>query len=79
MKLAELRAEVPHRQWTAIRSGFGWEYEGVNDGGRPVRVYPVSVLCGREDDYATEWYVDDGDRTETYASWWLREEHRGKP
>lgn len=52
---------------------MGWTYEGTK-GARGVRVYAVAMLCGpAEDDYETQWRVDDGKSSQTYASFWVSE------
>jgi len=70
VRLRELRGECPEWTWHAERAGFGWTYVGCRDGKR-VLVYAVSMLCGpSDDDFATQWRVDDGKTTRDYATWW---------
>lgn len=71
MTLRRLRAEMPEWQWTAERTGLGWQYIGKNDSKRVV-VYTVSKLID-EDEFATAWVVDDGTTSKDYATWWLQE------
>lgn len=63
---------MPHWEWKAVRQGFGWEYEGKR-GDCTVHVYPVSVVVGPyDDDFETQWRVDDGETSYSYASWWVK-------
>ncbi len=72
MRLHELRAECPEWSWVAERRGMGWAYVGTL-GAHRVTVHAVGRLCGpSEDDFETEWRVDDGLTSFSYVSWWLR-------
>lgn len=72
LSLRILRERVPTWQWKAERRyGLGWNYTGSKDG-RSVCIYCTAVLCG-EDEFQTQWRVDDGVKSETFASWWLHE------
>lgn len=65
-----LEHDAPGFRWAAVRDGFGWRYVGVAAGGRTVKVMPYAVHCGpAEDDYATEWWVDEGCGSVPYAMW----------
>ncbi len=71
MNLAQLRADAPSWTWKAERCGMGWQYKGSR-GDDNLTVYAVAVLSGpSEDDYATQWRVDDGKVAETYSMWAL--------
>lgn len=69
MKLATLKKRCPAWTWTAKRYGFGWNYIGTR-GAKCVCVQPMSFLVG-EDDFETGWMVDDGQKIESFAMWWL--------
>ena len=71
LSLRILRERVPTWQFKGARNGFGWNYTGSKDG-RNVSIYRVARLCG-EDEFYTEWLVDDGVKSETFSSWCLRE------
>lgn len=73
LSLEELR--YIHREWSwrALRSGFGWRYEGCR-GDRCVGFSARSVLC-EEDEYVTRWFNDQG---EDYVTWSCRELGQGK-
>jgi hypothetical protein len=61
----------PEWEWRAVRTGFGWEYVG-NRTFAEVRVRAYSVLCGpSEDDCATQWRVEQGEHSESFAMWSL--------
>lgn len=72
--LRTLRVERPDWAWTAERAGMGWRYVGAR-GGRQVVVFACARLIG-EDEFATEWRVDDGAISRSYVSWWLECEAR---
>lgn len=67
--LERLRGWHPEWEWVARRSGFGWEYVGRQHWSEvTVRVY--SILCGpSDDDYATQWRVEEGTESWQFASW----------
>lgn len=72
MNIGSLRRSAPNWTWTAKHHGMGYEYEGRRDA-EIVRVYAVAVHCGpAEDDFATQWRVDDGETSFTYAEWLIR-------
>jgi hypothetical protein len=73
VSLRHLRTEVPHWEWVAVRNGMMWNYEGRR-GDKVVHVYPVSVIVGHygDDLVETQWRVDDGDTSMSYASWWVK-------
>jgi hypothetical protein len=71
MRIDELRQEAPDWAWGAERYGFGWRYIGTKDGQRR-SVSAVSRICG-EDDFFTEWRVDDGITSMSYAMWRLQQ------
>jgi hypothetical protein len=71
VRIGDLRKRAPGWKWSAVRSGFGYEYRGKRDG-QTVRVYPVATLCGpAEDDYATVWRADDGASSTSVGIWLL--------
>ena len=70
--LKTLRAECPSWTWTAERYGFGWQYKGRKDD-KLVTVFAVSILVG-EDEFETQWRVDDNNTSTEYVSWWLSNE-----
>jgi hypothetical protein len=72
MNLRKLRAECPDWAWRPERYGFGWRYLGQREGRRVV-VQAFSVLCGpgETDDAETQWRVDDGQTSRSYAAWWM--------
>ena len=66
--VASLRRDAPSWKWSAER---GRLYKGVR-GAERVEVYAVSRLCGpADDDFATEWRVDDGNRSCSLLIWLL--------
>ena len=66
---ATLKKDAPSWHWFANRHGVGWRYTGIKRG-KQVRVIPFAVMCGpAEDDYVTQWRVDDGEKTVDYTSW----------
>lgn len=72
MRLKELHGELPQYRWRAERHGMGYRYIGDRDGRPSVKVFAVAQLCGpMEDDYTTRWMVDDGTKTQDYASFWM--------
>lgn len=73
MTIKELKADAPDWNWTAEHYGMGWRYKGERNGKR-ITVYAVARLCGpSDDDFATEWRVDDGCASESYSSWWFNQ------
>lgn len=74
MNLAMLREELPEWSWRAVRSGWGWRYEG-HRGAQRITLYAVGVHCGpAEDDFTTQWRTHE--TGETYATWYVRERMR---
>lgn len=74
MNIKTLREHAPGWTWSAERWGMGWQYRGERDG-ETVRVYAVAVLCGpTEDDYSTQWRVDDGRMRGRNAWGWIADE-----
>ena len=66
---ARLESDAPTWKWTAKHNGMGWQYIGVKSGDT-VTVKAFAMMCGpAEDDYSTQWRVDDGEKTVDYASW----------
>lgn len=65
-----LRHNHPTWAWKAIRSlcSIGWEYEGRKDK-RCVEIRAYSVLVDEYDNYRTEWRVDEGNKSQSYALW----------
>lgn len=80
MTVNTLRKDLPHWNWKATRSGFGWNYvgsiKGPNDQLIQVLVYPVAHWTGREDRYSTEWRVEHGLYSEPYTAFRLKERER---
>jgi len=71
VSLERLRGWFPEWQWTAERHGFGYRYLG-KQGDRAVTVQAFATLCGPlDDDYSTQWRVDDGKTSKDLASWSL--------
>lgn len=74
MNISQLRYECPEWSWRAERRGMGWQYVGKRNGSR-VKVTAVSVRCEpTEDDFVTEWVVDDGEHVAPYGFWWIHQE-----
>ena len=71
MTISELESEFPRWAFKAERDGLGWRYVGRTDA-RRVTIYPVGRLVD-QDTIVTEWRVDDGEKSETYGAWLLRE------
>jgi hypothetical protein len=68
-----LKRENPKWAWRGVRNGFGWAYVGTC-GQRTIEVRRCAQIVGpSDDDFATVWMVDDGQATQSYASWWLKE------
>lgn len=72
MNVSFLRFVLPDWEWRAVQTGFGrWEYVGVLR--EEVIVRPYAVLCGpTEDDYATQWRVESGGKSEPFSAFLLR-------
>ncbi len=78
INIARLRKDAPTWTWKAERFGMGWQYKGSR-GDERVTVYAVSVLSGpSEDDYATQWRVDDGCAAVGYSYWYLARSKENK-
>lgn len=82
LTIKSLRKDLPHWKWKATRSGFNWNYTGsiVDSNGHLIQVlvYPVASWTGWEDNYSTEWRVEHGLHSESYAHFWLKETGRNK-
>lgn len=67
-----LMRDAPSWKWFAKRKGMGWQYVGRKNKALVI-VKPFAVQCGpMEDDYTTQWRVDDGEKIEDYASWLIK-------
>lgn len=71
--IPNLRRDYPGWSWKSKRTGFGTiEYYGTRNN-ETIRIHAVAVQCGpAEDDYATQWLVDDGEVSQTLSAWYLK-------
>lgn len=68
MTLTQLRKLVPAWTWTAVRDGFGWNYEGrLGD-----RLVSVEVRSEGEDCGSAWWVYDEARRGERLLFWAMR-------
>jgi hypothetical protein len=73
MTLTQLRKELPTWDWRAERDGFGWIYVGTKAFAE-VTVRAFSVLSGpSDDDYSTQWRVIEGNVSDSYGMFRMRE------
>lgn len=80
MKIKQLRRSAPDWTWEAVNHGFGhYSYLG-RKGTSEVRVYPIGVIVGpSEDDFATQWRVNDEGANKELSSWLLDNGARANP
>ena len=72
LTLKRLRSWHPEWEWTAERNGFGWNYVGRRAWSE-VRLRAYAMVVGpADDDFATQWRAEEGDHSETFASWSMR-------
>jgi hypothetical protein len=73
MNIKQLRKDVPAWTWRARKEGMAWRYQGdARDGSGRVIIRKYSVLCGPcEDDFATQWRVEDGTTSNPYEIWFI--------
>jgi hypothetical protein len=73
----QLKRDAPAWAWFAERAGFGWRYVGRKDGALVV-VSAFAVMSGpAEDDYSTQWRVDDGRINQDYSTWIMKTGRHG--
>lgn len=73
VSIKHLRKDFPSWTWRVVREGMAVRYAGTKRD-RSVYIHSVSVLCGpAEDDCTTQWRVSEGERSETFACFFIKE------